>query len=464
MAYLGTIVEGGRGKGIAADTGMRTELGRIAQSVQEQVEVETPLQKQLARLGRQLGIAIAAICVVVFAVGYVQAAGDMDKIVETFLTAVSLAVAAIPEGLPAIVTITLAIGLQRMARRHALIRRLPAAEALGSATVICSDKTGTLTKGEMNVREVFAGGRRYLVEGEGFDPAGRYRVAGLELVAVEEDLRLALECAALCNDATLRRGEKGWEVQGDGTEGALLVAARRGGLDPEALSLAHPRVAEIPFTSERKRMTTVHAPLKKEALDRLRSMTDEDRDVLVTQLSEKVALLKGAPDILLPLCTHHRVGGRVLPLDDTSREAYAQENRKMAEKALRVLALASRDLPPHLDSLEAATVERDLVFLGLAGMMDAPRRDAVEAVQRCKAAGIKVVMITGDHKHTAMAIASEMGILAAADAALSGAELDAMSEADLEKIVDRVAVYARVSPSTSCASSRRCSPAATSSP
>ena len=218
MAFLGTIVESGRGRGIAADTGMRTELGRIAESVQAQEEVETPLQKQLAKLGRQLGLAILGICAVVFAVGYLQAAGNVNRIIETFLTAISLAVAAIPEGLPAIVTITLAIGLQRMAKRHALIRRLPAAEALGSATVICSDKTGTLTKGEMNVRQVFAGGRRYVVEGEGFDPAGRVLLGGQGVDAQEDgDLRSALETAALCNDATLRLGAKGWEVHGDST-------------------------------------------------------------------------------------------------------------------------------------------------------------------------------------------------------------------------------------------------------
>jgi len=447
LAYMGTIVETGRGKGLVVATGMRTELGSIAKSVQEEEAGETPLQKQLERLGKQLGVAIVGICAVIFAVGYVQAGGDVDRIVETFLTAVSLAVAAIPEGLPAIVTITLAIGLQRMAKRHALIRRLPAAEALGSATVICSDKTGTLTKGEMNVREVFVGGHRYTVEGEGFDPAGRVLRGGRAVAAsADEDLRLALECALLCNDAALKRGEKGWEVQGDSTEGALLVLAGRAGIDAGAMEAAHPRVAEIPFSSERKMMTTVHAPLTKDLLDGLRAMTDEQREILVTQLADKTALVKGAPDVVIPRCTHQRLDGNVVPLDAATREGLLQENLKMAGKALRVLALALRRLPSEIPAVDSETVERDLVFLGLVGMMDAPRRDALEAVRLCKAAGIKVVMITGDHKHTAMAIANEMGILATADQALTGAELDRLTEADLAKQVERVSVYARVSP------------------
>jgi len=447
LGFLGTIVEVGRGKGLVVGTGMATELGQIAKSVQEEESSETPLQKQLDRLGKQLGVIIVAICALVFAIGFLQAAGQVDRILETFLTSVSLAVAAIPEGLPAIVTITLAIGIQRMARRHALIRRLPAAEALGSATVICSDKTGTLTKGEMNVREVFVAGRRYNVEGEGFDPAGRVLWGGAPIDLVKEaELRTALECVALCNDAVLRRGAKGWEVEGDGTEGALLSLAARAGLDRAALEAGHPRVAEIPFSSERKMMTTIHAPLTATALAGLRALSDEEREVLVTALSDKVAFVKGAAESVLPLCTLQRREGADVPLDPVTRQAYLEENRKMAGKALRVLALAIRRLPSSIAAVDAATVERDLVFLGFVGMIDAPRRDATEAVRLCKAAGIKVVMITGDHKATAVAIANEMGILSSADTALTGVELDAMTPEALAERVDGIAVYARVSP------------------
>jgi Ca2+-transporting ATPase len=443
MCFMGSVVDTGRGKGVVVATGMETELGKIAGLVQQEPRTETPLQRQLAHLARRLGVAILLISVFIFLAGYLR---NPDLLFEMFLTGVSLAVAAIPEGLPAVVTISLALGLQRMARRNTLIRRLPAVEALGSASVICSDKTGTLTAGQMNVRVVSVGNADYEVEGEGFAPEGVFRRGGGPVdPQTEEGLLLLLRCGMLCNDARLVREERGWAVAGDATEGALLVAGMRAGLDRERLEEEMPRIGEIGFTSERKRMTTIHASVDEETLARLRAVGDEADDFL-RGVKGKVAWAKGAPESLLSLCSHHYVGGRVVPLTEAGREAILAKAQRLAGQAYRVLALAHRPLPDDLPSLEAADVERDLVYLGLVGMMDAPRRDATEAVRRCKIAGIEVVMITGDHKLTAVAIAREMGILGEGDRALAAEELDRLSAAELADDVERIKVYARVSP------------------
>ncbi|MEK6851130.1 MAG: cation-translocating P-type ATPase, partial [Candidatus Thermoplasmatota archaeon] len=444
MCYAGCAVEVGRGRAVVVATGMGTELGRIAGLVQEQKSEETPLQRQLDRLGKQLGVVILAIASFIFAIEFVRREGD---IVELFLTAVSLAVAAIPEGLPAVVTITLALGLQRMAKRQALIRKLPAVEALGSATVICSDKTGTLTLGEMNARTALADGAYVQVEGVGFSPEGRLLRDGMPVsMSPGSALAKLLQAAALNNDASLTKGEKGWKVQGDGTEGALLALAARGGIRREGLEKALPRVGEIPFTSERKMMTTIHAPLGPEDLVRLRAMPDADREAFVSGIEGRVAYVKGAPERVLEKCSRILLNGQVRPLAAEERDDLLEENESLALDGLRVLAFAYRELPAGLHDLSEEALERDLVFLGLAGMMDAPRPDAIRAIQECKDAGIEVVMITGDQKLTAVAVAREMGILGEGEAALTGEELDALDREEFESSVERVRVYARVNP------------------
>src|SRR5213594_1880749 len=338
MVFMGTTVDGGRGKAAVVETGMGTELGKIAGLVQQEAKEETPLQRQLDRLGRQIGIAVLAAAGLIFLIGILREP-DPSHVELLFLTAVGLAVAAIPEGLPAIVTISLAIGLQRMIRRHALVRKLPAVEALGAASVICSDKTGTLTKGEMNVRTLLAGPREYEVVGEGFNPAGVVRTGG-QAAYLEADpgLQRLLECGVLCNDAVLRREGTRWVVEGDPTEGALLVAARRAGMDPEAIRAKWPRVAEIAFTSERKKMSTLHAPLSEAEIHELLWLPEGD---MLRRLDGVPAILhvKGAPERILAACSHHLVDGERKPLSEYDRKQYLFRNQELATRALRVIGL-----------------------------------------------------------------------------------------------------------------------------
>ncbi len=447
MAFMGTSVEGGRGKGLVTATGMRTELGTIAGLVQQETKEETPLQRQLDRLGRQIGLIILAIAGAVFLLMFLKEADPLSNLELLFLTAVGLAVAAIPEGLPAVVTISLALGLQRMIRRHALIRKLPAVEALGAATVICSDKTGTLTKGEMNVRALYVDGRAYDVRGEGFDPSGEIRLEGTAVdLKAQPDLREALVCGILCNDASLKREGERWVCEGDPTEGALVIAAMRGGLDADILRSEQPRVAELAFTSERKMMSTLHAPLSAQALQEILAVSEDRRHLSLAEIGAKMLYVKGAPERVLAACTHHLVDGKRRLLTEYDRKQYMFQNQEMATRALRVLGLGSRSFPSEIPPLREEGLEGGLTFLGLVGMMDAPRVDAMEAIVRCKRAGIQVVMITGDHKLTAMAVAREMGILVEGDRALTGEELEKVSEEDLVRDVERVKVYARVSP------------------
>jgi len=447
MAFMGTTVDGGRGKAVVVATGMRTELGKIAGMVQQETKEETPLQRQLNRLGRQIGLLILVIAAAIFGIMFFKEAAGIDRLELLFLTAVGLAVAAIPEGLPAVVTISLALGLQRMIRRHALIRKLPAVEALGAATVICSDKTGTLTKGEMNVRALFAGGKVYEIRGEGFEPSGTVRHQGRDVdLKVHHGLREALVCGILCNDASVKKEGERWTVDGDPTEGALVVAGMRVGLDPDILRSEQPRVAEIAFTSERKMMSTLHAPVSAEALKEILAISEDRRHLTLADVGAKVLYVKGAPERVLAVCTHHLVDGERKPLTDFDRKQYLFENQEMATRALRVLGLASRTFPGEVPPIKESGLEEGLTFLGLVGMMDAPRADAMEAIDRCKKAGIQVVMITGDHKLTAMAVAREMGILEASDRALTGEELDRVPDDELVRDVERIRVYARVSP------------------
>ncbi len=444
MCYLGCTVEAGRGTGIVTATGMSTELGKIAGLVQTEPKMKTPMQKQLARLGKQIGVAVFILVIIIFVIEYIRLNTD---IIELFLTSVSLAVAAIPEGLPAVVTISLALGLQRMAKRNALIRRLPAVETLGSATVICTDKTGTLTRGEMNIVSIYTNDAMYRVEGEGFIPDGKITFNG-ELVNLNRspELLTLLKVGMLCNDAIVSKQEKIWTVVGDTTEGALIVAGMKVGLTKEKLERDTPRVVEIAFTSERKMMSTVHMPADDTTRERLSSSSEKERLNLIKTSPGKVIYAKGAPERVLSVCKHILKSGSAKPLTDNERSQLVYVNQEMAARGLRVLGLAYRELPDGHSNFTEKGLERDLIFLGFIGMMDTPRKDAVEALKECQKAGIKVVMITGDHKLTAMAVAVEMGILHKGQRAMTGEELAKTPDKEFMAQVENTRVYARVSP------------------
>ncbi len=420
VAFSSTTVEYGRGMAIVTATGMHTEVGHIADMIRK-VEFEpTPLQLKLHKLGKQIGAAILALCALVFFVEFFRSGGE--NVLHILLVSVSLAVAAIPEGLPAVVTISLAIGLRRMLKKRALIRRLPAVETLGSTTVICSDKTGTLTKGVMNIRLIKTLDKTYDVTGEGYEPVGQFTNDGIPVNPSEDaTLRVLLTAGAMCNDSKLEEEDNQWVVHGDSTEGAFIVAANKAGINPMDLMEQMPRYAENPFDSERKRMSTVHK--------------DESGNCLV--------YVKGAMDSVLPYCTKKMTGGSVQPLDEADKVRIEEMNASMANQAYRVLALAYKDSECQIDTKDA---ESNLIFIGLVGIIDAPRKEAIHAIQECKKAGIHVVMITGDHKLTAMSIARQMGIASKDSLTLTGVELDNMSDEQLFEVVEKVAVYARVSP------------------
>ncbi len=397
MIFSGTIITKGRGKAIVVKTGMQTEIGKIATMIQDTEDEETPLQKKLDELGKYLGIGALVLCGVIFAIGLIKGMG----LLPIFLIAVSLAVAAVPEGLPAVVTITLAMGVQRMVARHALIRKLPSVETLGSTTVICTDKTGTLTCDQMTVKKVFVNNQIIGVSGEGYDFKGEF--------SSKENIELLLKIGLLCNDAKIEE-----KLVGDPTEGALIVSAAKHGMLKEDYHKKHPRVDEIPFDSERKLMTTVH----------------RDGDM-------HVAYTKGAVDVILRLCDRINVDGKVERLTDVYKKRILEVNSDFANQALRVLGFAYKEVKHGKEKPE----EKELIFVGLQAMMDPPRPEVKLAIEKCKKAGIKVVMITGDHKETAIAIAREIGLKGEA---LTGAELDKID--DLSKIVETVVVYARVNP------------------
>jgi Ca2+-transporting ATPase len=412
MAYAGTVVTYGRGQGLVVATGMRTEFGAIARMLQTIQEERTPLQENLDRVGKALARAALGVVALIVALGLLRGRPWL----EMLIFGLALAVAVVPEALPAVVTISLALGVQRMVRRNALIRRLPAVETLGSTDVICTDKTGTLTRNEMTVRRLFVCGRFWEVTGSGYEPAGEFRVDG-QPVTPSEAVRRLLRAAALASDARLYRGADGaWQGQGDPTERALLVAAMKAGLDPEELNRRHPRVREIPFTSERKRMTTLH------------------------QGPEGLfAASKGAPEVILESCRFLLTEEGERPLTPSDREQILEAARAMAGEALRVLGVA--DKPQALPE----DAEEGMVFLGLVGMIDPPRPEAKQAIRVCREAGIRVVMITGDHPLTAQAIARELGLLRDGRV-VTGAELDRMSDEEFEGQVEGIDVYARVSP------------------
>jgi Ca2+-transporting ATPase len=432
MVFSGTAVTYGHGKAIVTATGMRTEMGRIAGLLKETGDEATPLQRELDRTGKVLGLAVIAIAVVMtVTIIRVEDVRGTVALLEVLILGVALAVAAVPEGLPAVVTAVLSIGVQRMATRRVIVRHLAAVETLGSATVIASDKTGTLTRNEMTVRVVVTASGRVSFEGSGYAPEGTPRADGGEPIegALRVEIQRALAVADRANNATVQQQNGRWTVQGDPTEGALLVAARKYGLSSEALEKRLPRVGEVPFSSERKLMTTIH-----------RDTEQEHAGVLFT---------KGAPDVLLARCVFEVFGDTHRPLTPERRTEILQVNEALAGEALRTLGVAGRwleeDVLADYTARPDHRVEQNLVFAGLIGMIDPPRLEAKDAVARAKRAGIRPIMITGDHPRTAAVISQELGI-SADGRTLTGAQLERLGADARARAVAEVSVYARVNP------------------
>lgn len=429
MAFSGTAATYGRGRGIVVATGLATEMGRIAELLSETHAETTPLQHELDRTGKLLGIIVVAIAVVMIAtILLVEHISSAAGIFDVLILGVALAVAAVPEGLPAVVTAVLSVGVQRMAKRNAIVRHLAAVETLGSASVIASDKTGTLTKNEMTVRVVVTASGRVVFGGSGYAPTGAVRRDDDAPIddTLRAELERALAVADRANNASVEERDGVWHAQGDPTEAALIVAARKAGLRSEELDARLPRVDEVPFSSERKLMSTIH-----------RDATGDQRLVVFT---------KGAPDVLLTHCTRELIGDEVRPLTESRRAEIMRANESLADQALRTLAVAGQFLTEHeLDAVDHSSVEQNLVFLGLIGMIDPPREEARAAVARARSAGVRPIMITGDHPRTAAVIARELGITDD-KRAVTGAELEAMPEEERERTVRDVSVYARVNP------------------
>jgi Ca2+-transporting ATPase len=441
-AFSGTLVSYGRGRGIVVNTGMQTQIGMIASMLQAVTEEPTPLQRRLDQLGKLLGWAALVICGIVFVVGWMR---GVDAL-EMFLVAVSLAVAAVPEGLPAVVTITLALGMREMITKHALIRKLASVETLGSTTVICSDKTGTLTQNQMTVTRMWVDGVEFEITGGGYEPVGDFVVSGQAVdLKTYPAATTALWVGALANDAQVEitedeNGEATPRVVGDPTEAALVVAAAKAGADRDSLSRAYPRIEEIPFDSTRKRMTTVH---------RIHEPHPEDASPFYDdKLQEwEVAAIKGAPDVVLDLCTQYQtINDQAVQLTNDMRKRILQMNESMAQQALRVLAVAYRVEPDVAIDGTPEEVERDFIFVGLMGMIDPPRLEVRPAIQTARRAGIRTVMITGDYPDTARAIAEEIKLMQPGHRVLTGADLNQLGDSDLQREVMDVDVYARVSP------------------
>jgi P-type Ca2+ transporter type 2C len=431
MIFSGTAVTYGRGKAVVVATGMQTEMGRIAGMLKEARAETTPLQKELDRVGKLLGGIVVVIAVVMIAtIILVEHVRGFSAIFDVLIFGVALAVAAVPEGLPAVVTAVLSLGVQRAARRNAIVRHLSAVETLGSANVIASDKTGTLTRNEMTVRVVVTASGGVGFGGTGYSPEGEVHRRD-DGGAIDGPLRVELErtlsAADRANNAVLQERDGHWTVQGDPTEGALIVAARKAGLEGHVLTRRFARLAELPFSSERKLMSTIHS--------------DAERQERV------LAFTKGAPDVLLSRCSDELVGEEIRPLDAARRAAIAIANEELAGEALRTLAVAFRSLPKNTFDAEdvGQEIEAELVFLGLIGMIDPPREEARDAVARTRAAGIRPIMITGDHPITARVIAEELGIAEQARV-VSGAEIGKMTDEVLDQTVQEVSVYARVNP------------------
>lgn len=418
MLFSGTLITTGTAEGVVVATGAATEIGKIARLVSEVQAEDTPMQKKLDDLGRKLGLVITVICAAVFVIILfldqdIQKDDLLQRLLLAFTAAVALAVAAIPEGLAFVVRISLALGARRMAAKNALVRKLSAVESLGSTDVVCSDKTGTLTKGEMTVRHLFAGNALYELTGSGYETDGELRLDGHKVAPTPDIVKLC-EIGLLCNNARLKNAE----VLGDPTEGCLLVSAAKVGLERSKVDATSPRLHEVPFSSDRKMMSTLHKAK-----------------------GGVVSAVKGAPDVLLKHCTHLLLGGRVVPLTATHKKHILAQNSLMASRALRVLGFAYRAFKSNPGEYQ---MERGLVFAGLQGMMDPPRLEVKEVIQRVQAeAGMRVIMITGDNIETARAVAHEIGITGDA---MSGMELDKLSDADFRTQVERIGIYARVNP------------------
>jgi Ca2+-transporting ATPase len=421
MAFSGTVVTYGRGLGVAVATGMNTEFGKIAGIVQAEEKTETPFERRMNAIGKWLVLFMLAICAVVIVLGTVRGV----PIFTMILTGISLAVAAVPEALPAVVTGALAIGMYEMAKKRAVVRKLPVVETLGSTSIICSDKTGTMTKGEMTVSRIYLDDKFVDVSGVGYEPKGSFSVEGEPIDSKKSDtLNQLLKVAFLCNDSKLYQESGKYIVTGDTTEGALTVVAAKAGIIESTLK--NKRINEIPFTSERKRMTTVHA---------------------LPETENKLVAMKGALEIVLERCKMIAKEGKALELTAEERKKISAVNERMASEGLRVLALAYKEEEEVPEKLDEKTFETNFVFLGLAGMIDKAREEAKDALRLCKNAGIKVVMITGDHKLTAVAVAKELSLIDEVNnMVLTGAELEKISDEEFDKIVESVKIYARVSP------------------
>ena len=424
MVFTGTVVVYGRGEAVATSTGMNTEFGKIAKMVQITEEEETPLEKRTKSIGKWIGILSVAICLGVGVIGIVEGRNPIDMA----LWGISLAVAAVPEALPAIVTGALAVGMYRMAKVNTIVKKLPAVETLGCTSVICSDKTGTMTKGEMTVQRIFVDDQVVKVSGVGYEPEGEFLVENQKIDPKNERLGVLLTAATLCNDAKLEKdtATERWIIKGDPTEGALIVAAAKAGLWKQDLEQQQPRIGEIPFSSERKCMTTAH----------------------IVSGKKKLAYMKGAPEIVLDKCTKVMVNGRVSKLAESDRARILEVNEAMARQALRNLGFAFRELPEKVDVFDEK-IEKDFVFVGIMGMIDPPREEVKDAIYTCKKAGINVVMVTGDHMLTAVAVAKELNLLGENEEegkALTGVELEKLSDEQLAEMVEGVVIYARVSP------------------
>lgn len=408
-AYMSTIVTYGRGKAIVYGTGMNTEIGKIATMLNEVEDTETPLQRKLGSFGKLLGSVCIAVCVLIFLIGWYRG----EDLFEVFMTAISLAVAAIPEGLPAVVTVVLAMGMQRMIKRDAIMKELSAVETLGSTTVICTDKTGTLTQNKMTVLKIFDGEEEWDVTGTGYSSSGEIKTKTNKSLDVIDKL---LKAAVLCNDAEVENES----VIGDPTEGALIVLGAKGGYNKSELNSKYPRLKEFPFDSDRKMMSTMHN------ID-----------------NENIMFTKGAPDIVLSRSSKILINGEIRNITDADRDTISKQNATYASNALRVLGYAYKVID---ENAELSNEESDLIFIGLTGMIDPPRNEAKEAVKLCKKAGIRVVMITGDHITTASAIAKELGIIETSNQAMEGEKINNYSDEEFKDIVNNTNVFARVSP------------------
>ncbi len=433
-AFMGTTVTYGRGLGVVTSTGMTTQLGLIAGMLQSVDEEQTPLQANLDQLGKTLGYACLVVCALVFGVGLVQSIGaiDVEVITELFMVAVSLAIAAVPEGLPAVVTISLAMGMSEMVKRHALIRRLASVETLGSATVICSDKTGTLTQNKMTVTRLWADGKMIEITGDGYNPTGDFYLDGKKIDLKDYPAALdTLWAGVLNNDSELKQatdeeGRSGYRLIGDPTEGSILVAGAKAGMFADSTNENYPRSAEIPFDSDRKRMVTVHQVASPQPEDTFIQQEGADKEWYAVAV-------KGAPDVVLRLCSSYEsMDNKWMPLDDAARQRILDANDSMTGEALRVLGLAYRMQPTAPTQFDSAELEKDLCFVGLVGMIDPARLEVKPAMQNAAGAGIRTIMITGDYPNTAKAIAEDIGLLRPGHKVLTGHDLNEMSDEQLK--------------------------------